>query len=36
MKNYHVHNFDILEKFLKDWELNQNDIAEKDGFKILR
>ena len=29
-------NFNILEKFLKDWALNKNYIAEKDDFEILR
>ena len=31
-----LHNFDILEKCLKDWALNKKYIAEKDHFEILR
>jgi hypothetical protein len=36
MKNLCLHNVDILEKFLKDWALIKNIIAEKDDFGILR
>ena len=33
MLNY-FHNFDILEKFLKDWALNKKYIGEKDDFEV--
>ena len=36
MKNVHLYNVDIPEKFLKDWALNKKYIAEKDDFKISR
>ena len=36
MKNVHLHNVDILEKFLKGWALNKKYIAEKNDLKILR
>ena len=35
MTNLHLHNVDILEKFLKDYALNKIYIAEKDEFEIL-
>ena len=34
--NLHLHNVDILEKFLKDRALNKKYIAEKYFFGILR
>ena len=36
MKTLPLHNVDILEKFEKDWALNQKYIALKDDFEILR
>ena len=36
MKNLHLRNIDILEKFLKDWAFKKKYIAEKDDFKISR
>ena len=36
MKKLCLHNFDIHEKFLKDSELNQKNIAEKDDFVNLK
>ena len=35
MKDLRLHNVDILEKFLKDYALNEKYIAEKYDFEIL-